>query len=85
MRFGAGFISDHRTASLLISLREAARKVPNCAQPIILAYGTYASAKISRHSAVAAWLYGVLRKAHWHPSMRIMQDQRSTHLWEYGG
>ena len=61
MRFGAGFISDHRTASLLISLREAARKVPNCAQPIILAYGTYASAKVSRHS-VAAWLYGVLRK-----------------------
>ena len=58
MRFGAGFISDHRTASLLISLREAARKVPNCAQPIILAYETYASAKISRHS-VAAWLYGV--------------------------
>ena len=73
------------TASLLISLREAARKVPNFAQPIILAYGTYASAKISRHSAVAAWLYGVLRKAHWHPSMRIIQDQRSTHLWEYGG
>ena len=61
MRFGAGFISDHRTASLLISLREAARKVPNFAQPIILAYGTYASAKISRHS-VAAWLYGILRK-----------------------
>ena len=58
MRFGAGFISDHRTASLLISLREAARKVPNCAQPIILAYRTYASAKVSRHS-VAAWLYGV--------------------------
>ena len=46
------------TASLLISLREAARKVPNFAQPIILAYETYASAKISRHS-VAAWLYGV--------------------------
>ena len=61
MRFGAGFISDHRTMSLLISLREAARKVPNCAQPIILAYRTYASAKVSRHS-VAAWLYGVLRK-----------------------
>ena len=47
MRFGAGFISDHRTASLLISLREAARKVPNCAQPIISAYGTYVSAKES--------------------------------------
>ena len=61
MWFGAGFISHDRTASLLISLREAARKVPNFAQPIILAYGTYASAKISRHS-VAAWLYGVLRK-----------------------
>ena len=58
MWFGAGFISHDRTASLLISLREAARKVPNFAQPIILAYGTYASAKISRHS-VAAWLYGV--------------------------
>ena len=53
MRFGAGFISDHRTASLLISLREAARKVPNCAQPIILAYRTYASAKVSRHSVAA--------------------------------
>ena len=63
MWFGAGFISRDRTASLLISLREAARKVPNFAQPIILAYGTYASAKISRHS-VAAWLYGVLRKKH---------------------
>ena len=49
------------TASLLISLREAARKVPNFAQPIILAYGTYASAKVSCHSA-GAWLYGVLRK-----------------------
>ena len=35
--------------------------VTNFAQPIILAYETYASAKISRHS-VAAWLYGVLRK-----------------------
>ena len=50
---GAGFISDHRTTSLLISLREAARKVPNCAQPIILAHGTYASAKVSRHSVAA--------------------------------
>ena len=62
MRFGAGFISDHRTASLLISLREAARKVPNCAQPIILAYGTCASAKISRHSA-GAWLYAHCAKS----------------------
>ena len=50
-----------RIAPLLISLRGAARKVPNFAQPIILAYGTYAAAKISRHS-VAAWLYGILRK-----------------------
>ena len=44
-----------RTASQLLALREAARMVPNCAQPIILAYGTCASAKISRHSA-GAWL-----------------------------
>ena len=42
--------------SQLLALREAARMVPNCAQPIILAYGTCASAKISRHSA-GAWLY----------------------------
>ena len=38
MWFGAFFFSIRRTASLLISLREAARKVPNCAQPIILAH-----------------------------------------------
>ena len=67
MWFGAGFFSirrmARRIAPLLISLRGAARKVPNFAQPIILAYETYASAKISRHS-VAAWLYGVLRKKH---------------------
>ena len=37
---GAGFISDHRTASQLLSQREAARMVPIFAQPIILAYGT---------------------------------------------
>ena len=55
LNLNSGLHSDHRTASLLISLREAARKVPNCAQPIISAYGTYASAKVSRHS-VAAWL-----------------------------
>jgi len=55
MWFGAGFISHDRTASLLISLREAARMVPNFAQPIILAYGTCASAKICRHS-VGVWL-----------------------------
>ena len=48
--------TDGRTASQLLALREAARMVPNCAQPIILAYGTCASAKISRHSA-GAWLY----------------------------
>ena len=56
MWFGAGFISHDRTASLLISLREAARKVPNFAQPIILAYGTCA-----RYSVGA--LYGRLRKS----------------------
>ena len=40
--FWAGFqdISYHRTASQLISQREAARTAPNFAQPIILAYGT---------------------------------------------
>ena len=48
--------TDGRTASQLpVALREAARMVPDCAQPIILAYGTCASAKISRHSA-GAWL-----------------------------
>ena len=61
MWFGAGFFSirrmARRIAPLLISLRGAARKVPNFAQPIILAYGTCASAKISRHSAARAWLY----------------------------
>ena len=45
--FLAGFISDHRTASQLISQREAARTAPNFAQPIILAYGTRASAQVS--------------------------------------
>jgi len=54
MWFGAGFFSirrmARRIAPLLISLRGAARKVPNFAQPIILAYETYASAKISRIS-----------------------------------
>ena len=50
---GAGFISDHRTASQLLSQREAARMVKNFVQPIILAlaYGTCSSAKISCHSA----------------------------------
>ena len=44
--FGLGFglycsgRTDGRTASQLLALREAARMVPNCAQPIILAYGT---------------------------------------------
>ena len=51
-----------RTASRLLALREAARMVPNCAQPIILAYGTCASAKISRHSA-GAWLYAHCAKS----------------------
>ena len=50
-----------RTASQLLSQREAARRVPNCAQPIILAYGTCASAKICRHS-VGVWLYAQLRQ-----------------------
>ena len=54
--FGRVFISDHRTASQLIFQREAARTVPKCAQPIILAYGICASAKISRH-LVGVWLY----------------------------
>ena len=36
--------TDGRTASQLLALREAARMVPDCAQPIILAYGTCASA-----------------------------------------
>ena len=53
---GFGFYRSGLTASQLLALREAARMVPNCAQPIILAYGTCASAKISRHSA-GAWLY----------------------------
>ena len=38
LRFG--FYRSGRTASQLLALREAARMVPNCAQPIILAYGT---------------------------------------------
>ena len=62
---GAGFISDHRTASQLLSQREAARMVQNFVQPIILAlaYGTCSSAKISCHSAggPCAWLYAQLR------------------------
>ena len=37
---GFGFYRSGRTASQLLALREAARMVPNCAQPIILAYGT---------------------------------------------
>jgi|TARA_B100001540_G_scaffold214573_1_gene189339 hypothetical protein len=39
----------YRTASQLLSQREAACTVQNFAQPIILAYGTCASAKFSRH------------------------------------
>ena len=59
--FWAGFISDHRTASQLLSQREAARMVPIFAQPIILAYGACALAKICRH-LVGAWLYAQLAK-----------------------
>ena len=39
------------SGSGFIAVVAVARMVPNCAQPIILAYGTCASAKISRHSA----------------------------------
>ena len=49
------------TASQLIFQREAAHSKPNFAQPIILAYGTCALAKISRDSA-GAWLYAQLAK-----------------------
>ena len=59
---GFGFYRSGRTASQLLALREAARMVPDCAQPIILAYGTCASAKISRHSA-GAWLYAHCAKS----------------------
>ena len=65
---GFGFYRSGRTASQLLALREAARMVPDCAQPIILAYGTCASAKVSRHS-VGAWHY---RDAHCAPN----QNQR---------
>ena len=64
---GAGLISHwhltthHRTASQLIFQREAAHSKPNFAQPIILAYGTCALAKICRH-LVGAWLYAQLAK-----------------------
>ena len=58
---GFGFRRSGRTDTQLLSLREAARMVPNCAQPIILVCGTCASAKISRHSA-GAWLLRTLRK-----------------------
>ena len=55
MDFGRVYLG-HRTASQLVSQRrEAARTAPNFAQPIILAYGTCALAKFSRHSA-GAWL-----------------------------
>ena len=59
---GFGFYRSGLTASQLLALREAARMVPDCAQPIILAYGTCASAKISRHSA-GAWLYAHCTKS----------------------
>ena len=59
-----------RTASQLLALREAARMVPNCAQPIILAYGTCASAKISRHSA-GAWLYRIAQNQNQRRLMRL--------------
>jgi hypothetical protein len=47
MDFGRVYLG-HRTASQLVSQRrEAARTAPNFAQPIILAYGTCASAQVS--------------------------------------
>ena len=51
--FWGRFLSQART---IMHHRVAARMVPNFAQPIILACGTCASAKISRH-LVGAWLY----------------------------
>ena len=53
--FWGRFLSQARTI-MHHRVAQAARMVPNFAQPIILAYGTCASAKISRHSA-GAWLY----------------------------
>ena len=54
--WGGFYLTVRRTASQPISRREAARTVPNFAQPIILAYGTCA-----RYSVGA--LYGRLRKS----------------------
>ena len=71
LRFG--FYRSGRTASQLLALREAARMVPNCAQPIILAYGTCASAKISRHSA-GAWLYAHCAKINLNLKLEINVD-----------
>jgi hypothetical protein len=62
----AGFISDHRTASELLSQREAVRMVPNFAHPIILA-------KISRHSA-GAWLYAHCAKINLKLELEINVD-----------
>ena len=50
------------SGSGFVAVVAVARMVPNCAQPIILAYGTCASAKISRHSA-GAWLYAHCAKS----------------------
>ena len=50
------FEVDSATAAQPIFRREAARTAQNSAQPIILSYGTCASAKICRHPA-GAWLY----------------------------
>ena len=46
---------------LVVGYHEAARNASKCAQPIILACGTCASAKVCRHS-VGAWLYAQLRQ-----------------------
>ena len=56
----AGFISDHRSivpGSVAADFpARGARTAPNFAQPIILSYGTCASAKTPRHLA-GAWLH----------------------------
>ena len=46
---------------LVVGYHEAARNASKCAQPIILACGTCASAKVCRHS-VGVWLYAQLRQ-----------------------
>ena len=61
------------SGSGFIAVVAVARMVPNCAQPIILAYGTCASAKISRHSA-GAWLYAHCAKINLKLELEINVD-----------